>query len=107
MSVLKLPGLSKPVIVELIACAEGHGNYTWLYITHQPKYLATVTLKRIEAQLPGFIRVHKSSLINPMHVAQVKFDGYRHMTIHMTNGIIVLVARRRIEQVRQQLRELA
>ena len=82
---------------------EGDANYTWLHATNRPKCLCALTLKRVEVQLPGFIRIHKSSLINPIHVAQVRVDGPYREAIHLTNGLTMLVARRRIQTVRQQL----
>lgn len=106
MYLLKLPGLAKPVALNSIICAQGHGNYTWLYATNQPKYLWAATLKWVETQSPGFIRIHKASLINPVHVVQVRVDGPHTMIIQMTNGMSLAVARRRVERVRQQLEEI-
>ena len=107
MCVLKLPGLSSPVAFDSIIWVEGHGNYSWVYFTDQPRYLSAKTLKWIEDQLPGFIRVHKSALLNPTHVAGVTLTAPRRLSIRMSNGLKLLVARRRIERVRYQLNQQA
>lgn len=106
MPVLKLPGLSASVNVASIIYVEGSINYAWLHTTNQPKCLVAVTLKGVHAQLPGFIRIHKSWLINPAHVAQVSLEGSRCIAIQLTNGNRMVVARRRMEKVRQQLEKL-
>ena len=89
-----------------IVCAKSCDNYTWLHFTDQSKHLLVITLKKVETQLPSFIRIHKSSLINPTHVVHMKSEGSRHLTIYMSNGMIIPVARRRAERVRQLLEEL-
>lgn len=105
MSVLKLPGLRPPVALDSIIWVEGHGNYSWVYFTQQPRYLWATTLKRVEAQLPGFIRIHKSALINPTYVDKLTMTGPRSLCIRMSDGAKLLVARRRMEGVRHQLRQ--
>ena len=103
MSVLKLPGLRSSVALDSIIWVEGHGNYSWVYFTQQPRYLWATTLKQVEAQLPGFIRVHKSALVNPAHVARMTMTAPRSWWIRLDNGVKLPVARRRIERVRDQL----
>ena len=106
MLVLKLPGLPKPIAVDSIVCLEADINYVWMYYLqneqHQ-KYLSAKTLKWVEAQLAGFIRIHQSILINPTHITQTISKKSGKMVIQMSNGMLLPVARRRVENVRQQL----
>ncbi|AUD06777.1 LytR/AlgR family response regulator transcription factor [Spirosoma pollinicola] len=103
MPLLELLNLSDPIVINSIVCAKGYDNYTWLHCTNQSKLLLATTLKKFETQLPSFIRVHKSSLINPTHIVQIKTDRPRHLVILMSNGMVIPVARRRAEHVRQLL----
>lgn len=47
---------------------QGERNYTWLYMANGEKHLLSITLKRIEAQLPQFLRISKSHSINPVYI---------------------------------------
>lgn len=49
---------------------QGERNYSWLYLVNGEKHLLSVTLKRIEAQLPQFLRISKGHLINPVYIKQ-------------------------------------
>ena len=104
MAVIKLPGLGSPVALDSIIRVEGQGNYSWVYFTHQPRYLLATTLKRVETQLPGFIRVHKSALINPSYVTKLTLKNPHSVCLWMSDGAKLLVARQRLEGVRHQLR---
>ena len=107
MPLLQQLSLADPLVINSIVCAQGFDNYTWLNYANQSKYLSAATLKEFEIQLPGFIRIHKSSLINPAHIIQIKLDGSRHLVMQISNGMRIAVARRRVGCVRQQLDELA
>ena len=90
--------------VELIVCLEADVNYVWLHYrqhNHNQKHLAAKTLKWVEAQLPGFIRIHQSIIINPTHIDQTTSRNAQPMVIQMTNGMTLPVSRRRVERVRQ------
>ena len=106
MVALKLPRLPVPIAIDSIVCVEADINYIWVHYRqadHHQKYLSAKTLKWVEAQLGSFIRIHQSLLINPSHIAQAISQGSGHMAIHMSNGMTLPVARRRVEWVRQQL----
>lgn len=47
---------------------QGERNYTWLYLANGDKHLGCITLKRMEAQLPQFLRINKGHLINPVYI---------------------------------------
>jgi len=103
---LKLPSLPEPIAIDSIVCVEAAINYVWIYYlqdqTHQ-KYFSAKTLKWVEVQLVGFIRIHQSILINPTHIAKTIHMGSQRMVIQMTNGMALPVSRRRVESVCQQL----
>lgn len=81
---------------------EGEGNYTKFFFTNHASVLTTYTLKHYEAILVnyGFIRVHKSHLVNRAHVINFLTDG----TLTMTDSSKVEVSRRRKEDVLEILK---
>ena len=76
---------------------EGERNYTKFYFANNTSLLTTYTLKNYEDILLnyGFIRVHKSHLVNKAHVVNYMADG----TLTMTDHARVEVSRRRKEDV--------
>jgi two-component system, LytTR family, response regulator len=67
-------------------------NYTYIYLQCGKVIISTQTLKRFDEQLSrhGFIRVHKSAIINPAFITD-----YSHPEIKLTNGLVAKVSRRR------------
>ncbi|GAB4034572.1 LytR/AlgR family response regulator transcription factor [Spirosoma gilvum] len=103
---IKVPGVEKPVLLNSIIRLQGESNYTWLHLqTHPKPILTTKNLKWFEEMIPGFVRVHKSDLINPSFV--LKYDSYNSTTLEvsMPNKQIVKVSRRRIDSVLLQLKQ--
>ncbi len=82
---------------------EGDGNYTRLFFDDEKPLLASRTLKDFEEILiqHGFIRVHRSHLVNKEFVDSVLFDGY----IEMRDKSKIEISRRRKEIVMQQLKK--
>ncbi len=82
---------------------EGDGNYTRLFFDDDRPLLASRTLKDFEEILiqHGFIRVHRSHLVNKDFVDSVLFDGY----IEMRDKTKIEISRRRKEIVMQQLKK--
>jgi two-component system, LytTR family, response regulator len=82
---------------EKIICMEGLSNYTKIYLSSQKPLLVSKTLKEYEDILTdhGFIRVHKSFLINKQHVKKIDADN----TLWLTNDIQVAVSRRKKMEV--------
>jgi len=80
---------------------EGERNYTKFYFTNSTSLLTTYTLKSYEDILLnyGFIRVHKSHLVNKAHVVNYMTDGM----LTMTDFSKVEVSRRRKEDVLEML----
>lgn len=86
-----------------ITCLEGEGNYTYIYTYSGKKYLVAKTIKNLHMSLndnSGFVRIHKSYLINTNHIVDYT-DQDR--TIKMAGGKEVPVSRRKSREVTQIL----
>ncbi len=83
---------------------EGEGNYTWFHFDGKKPLLISKTLKEYEEILlnQGFIRTHKSHLVNRAHVVNYTVDGM----LTMTDNSRVEISRRRKEDVMGQLRSI-
>jgi len=104
---IKIPGISKPIPVEQITHFEGYGNYTRVYCQGAKNpIVATQTLKLFEDQLPDFLRANKSTLINHRHIKGVDRLTGRSMELMLDNNSSVVVARRRVQQIRVKLASL-
>jgi two-component system LytT family response regulator len=81
---------------------EGEGNYTRIFFENDKPILASKTLKDFEEILTpyGFIRAHRSHLINKRFVDSVLFDGF----IQMQDNSKIEISRRRKEAVMQMLK---
>ena len=80
---------------------EGQGNYSKFFFTDKTSLLTTYTIKNYEDILinHGFIRVHKSHLVNKAHVINYMTDGM----LTMSDFSKVEISRRRKEDVMEQL----
>ncbi|WP_420151223.1 response regulator transcription factor [Spirosoma sp.] len=101
MSVIK-PVLQSP---ELIAYFLGANNYCWLYFRNGEKKLLAKPISFLEKKLPGFVRVHKTVLINPAYVKSLQQPPRQKMAgeIQLINGEVFPVSRRRWSQVAESL----
>jgi len=81
---------------------EGESNYTRLFFSGKKPMLVSKTLKDYEELLAGhgFIRVHKSHLINKKHVVNYTNDG----CLVLADQSKVEVSRRRKEEVMEALK---
>ena len=68
-----LNGFDLIEISQIVRC-QADDNYTLFYFTDGSKKLISKTLKKVEAQLEsnGFLRVHKSHLVNLNHIVSYK-----------------------------------
>ncbi|TDB62303.1 LytR/AlgR family response regulator transcription factor [Arundinibacter roseus] len=84
-----------------ITCLEGEGNYTYIYTCRGKRYLVSKTLKSLTEHLDeGFLRVHKSYMINTDYIAE-RLEEDR--VIRMSCGKEVLVSRRKIKEIAEIL----
>ena len=95
------------VEVKSIIRCQGESNYTHLYFSDRKPLLSAKSLIEFEELLAdhGFIRIHKSHLINLQHVSSFsKNDGG---TLIMSNGDSVLISRRRKDFVNESLKNIS
>jgi two-component system LytT family response regulator len=81
-----------------IVYLQGDGNYTYVYTVQGKRYLLSKTMKVIQTVLnAGFLRIHKSYTINPVHlVARIKADR-----VLLSSGQQLPIARRRIIEMHE------
>jgi two-component system LytT family response regulator len=81
---------------------QGEGSYTKFFFTDKMSILTAHTIKNYEEILLnyGFIRVHKSHLINKSHVVNYMTDGM----LTMIDASKVEISRRRKEEVMEALK---
>ncbi|GAB4018076.1 response regulator transcription factor [Spirosoma koreense] len=101
MSVIK-PALQHP---EQIAYFAGASNYCWLYFQNGEKKLLAKPISYLESQLPDFIRIHKTVLINPACVKSLHQPARKKMAgqVCLDNGETFPVSRRRLTEVIERL----
>jgi two-component system LytT family response regulator len=85
-----------------IVWCQAADNYTCLHLADARRLVSARTLKDYdEMLLPfGFIRVHKSALVNRRHVEGLDAEG----RVRLANGVRVEVSRRRLDEVARELR---
>jgi DNA-binding LytR/AlgR family response regulator len=94
---LLIPGYRHIQDTQPLIWLEGSGNYTLIYLkdTRHPLTVSQ-TLKYFERHLPGFIRVSKSALVNPVYIHQVVQVDAKTMHLELLDGLTIVVPRRRI-----------
>jgi two-component system LytT family response regulator len=81
-------------------------SYTEIYMTDKAKKLVSRKLGELESMLSasGFLRVHKSYLVNEKHIQQyIKGEGGQ---LKMSNGMTVDVSRRKKEEILNRLKRV-
>jgi two-component system LytT family response regulator len=77
---------------------QGDGNYTFIHFKDKKPIVTSKTLKHYEEMLEefGFIRTHKSHLVNPLHILKLAPD---RDCLLLTDGSQVDISRRKKEDV--------
>jgi len=85
-----------------IAWCQAADSYTTLHLLDQRRFMAARTLKEYDEMLTplGFVRVHKSALVNRGHVDGIDGEGH----VRLRNGVRVEISRRRLKEVTVLLR---
>jgi two-component system LytT family response regulator len=93
-------------LADIVYC-ESDGNYTSVYLVNDKKIMISCTLKDYEEMLSdhGFFRVHKSFLINIIHIS--RFDKADGGFVILTNDIKVPVASRKRDLLLEMFDRLA
>ena len=87
-----------------ITYLEADINYTIFHLNNGKKIVSSFTLKKYETdiQLNGFLRVHKSFLLNPQFIKHFSQHGKKG-TIQLTTGKVLEVSRRKLNMVKNQI----
>lgn len=87
---------------EQIVRLEGESNYTRFFFTEKKPMLSSKTLKEFEDILTshGFVRIHKSHLVNRKHITNLSGDG----VLTMADQSKVEISRRRRAEVAEFLK---
>ena len=82
---------------EQIIRLEAKSNYTQVFFTDHPPLLMAKVLGSYDTLLRpfGFVRTHRSHLVNPQYVTELDRNGI----IHMTDSSSAEIARRRKAEV--------
>jgi two-component system LytT family response regulator len=85
-------------IVRLEACS----NYTYIHFTNRTKLLASKVLKEFAASLEpiGFIRTHKTHLLNRNQISSIRRDG----SVIMRDNSMVGISRRMKREVMREMK---
>jgi len=82
---------------DVLRC-QGKENYTWLFFREQKPVLASKTLREYEVLLTahGFLRIHKSHLVNRRFVKNILPER----RLLLTDGTELEIAKRRLAEVK-------
>ena len=93
------------LLPDTILWLEGEGNYTRIHRQEQPTSVMAYTLKRFEEHFAEFVRVRRDVLVNPRHIAGVRWNGNPKLTIYLSDGTVLTASRRRYRLLAVQLRQ--
>jgi two-component system LytT family response regulator len=90
---------SKKIFVKTVILLEGDINYTIFHLEDGKQQVVAHSIKFFETFLEthGFLRVHRSFMINPNHVKNLNKNEYK---VIMNNGIEAIISRRRINMIK-------
>ena len=93
---------SKKVLVSDVILLEGHINYTTFHLQNGSKKVVAHSIKFFEPylQTQGFLRTHRSFMINPTHV---KTYNKLEEILTMSNGRKAFISRRKKRSVENHL----
>ncbi|MEA5461508.1 LytTR family DNA-binding domain-containing protein [Arcicella sp. LKC2W] len=85
---------SKKVFVDAVVLLEGNINYTIFHLANGKQKLVAHSIKFFEPFLEthGFLRIHRSYMINPNHVKNLNQEEYK---VLMNNGREAIISKRK------------
>ncbi|GAB3985576.1 hypothetical protein GCM10028807_01120 [Spirosoma daeguense] len=89
-----------------VSWIRAQGNYTQLYFNDGSQYLSAITLGKVSQRYPYLVRLNKSLAIDPALVVDWHIPAPKQLAVVLVGFKViqsVLVARRRIRQVKQVL----
>ncbi|MDF1767683.1 LytTR family DNA-binding domain-containing protein [Maricaulis sp.] len=105
---VKSSGSVEYVPVREILGATAQGNYIALHLVDRD-VLHRTTMANLEDALStaGFVRIHRSHLVNPARISVARSRGESFRIVELTNGIQLPVSDRYRSEVREQLDQRA
>ena len=101
---LSIPGYRHIRDAQALNRLTGNGNYTWIeFAGVKNPVLISQTLRYFERQLPDFIRVSKSTLLNPNCVVGTLREDARTVYLRLADESLVSIPRRRLTDVLNKL----
>ena len=93
------------VALEEVLYLEGDDNYTSFFLNKNKKVIVSKTLKEYESLLSdlGFFRIHKSSIINLLHLKNINKEN--GIDVVMSDGRKLTVSRRRSTELLDKARQ--
>ena len=84
---------------------EGENNYTSVYLHNQQKVVLSKTLKEYEYLVSesGFVRIHKSSIVNLRHLRKITVDD--EIQVIMDDDRVLAVSRRRAPELMEKAKQ--
>lgn len=92
MNSIKLPGFATPVLVSSIFWIESDANYSRIHFQDGTTAIVTKPLNYF-GRYAGFLRVHRSSMVNFAYIYKVSRDASRSMSLQLANGKSIPVSR--------------
>lgn len=83
----------------------GDGNYTHIHFLVKPAALYATTLSAFEKEMPSFVRIHKSYLINPAYITDCRSNGIKSIEVLIGRRWLP-VSRRRTDAVESVLKQI-
>lgn len=90
--------LRKALKDKTITHLTGANNYTWFHYQDGTSELFSKTIQYFDGQLPSFIRIHKSILVNPSFIKAIRMPAIKKMNGSLTlkAGLVLPISRRRV-----------
>ncbi len=105
---LSIPGYPHLRDAQALTRLTGTCNYTWIELAgHKQPILVCHTLKYFERQLPDFIRVSRSLLINPRLITGMTQQNVKTLHLQLADGSHLPVPQRRIQTIIDKLSHLS
>lgn len=85
---------SKKILIDTVVLLEGDINYTIFHLENGKQKVVAHSIKFFESFLEthGFLRVHRSYMINPNHVKNLDEQQYK---VTMNNGYEAIISKRK------------
>lgn len=105
---LMIPALHgfEVIDIESILCLEADGSYTTIKLANGTTKVVSRTLKEFEDSLPksSFCRIHKSHLINILHVKD--YTSHSGSSVTLIDGSVVSISRRKVNTFMEKARSM-